>query len=64
MGKNSVKNIIYKENVTKECRLCGKADETIAHIESECQQLAQKQYKGWRHDKVAQIVHWKLCRKL
>ena len=45
MGTNSVKNIIYKENVSKECRLCGKADETIAHIVSECQQLAQAQYK-------------------
>ena len=64
VGTNSVKNIIYKENVSKECRLCGKADETIAHIVSECQQLAQVQYKGWRHDKVAQIVHWKLCQKL
>ena len=54
VGMNSVKNIIYKENVSKECRLCGKADETIAHIASECQQLAQVQYKGWRQDKVAQ----------
>ena len=43
VGTNSVKNIIYKENVPKECILCGKADETIAHIVSECQHLAQVQ---------------------
>ena len=30
----------------------------------ECQQLAQVQYKAWRHEKVAQIIHWKLCQKL
>ena len=64
VGTNYIKSVIYKENVSKDCRLCGKAEETIAHIVSECQQLAQAQYKGWRHDKVAQIVHWKLCQKL
>ena len=64
VGTNSVKNIIYRENVSKECRLCGKADETIAHIVSECQQLMQVQYKGWGHKKEAQILHWTLCQKL
>ena len=23
--------------------------------------LAQNHYKNWRHDKIAQILHWKLC---
>ena len=64
VGTNYIKSVIYKENISKDCRLCGKAEETIALIVSECQQLAQAQYKGWRHDKVAQIVHWKLCQKL
>ena len=64
VGTNYIKSVIYKENVSKDCRLCGKAEETIAHMVSECQQLAQAQYKVWRHDKVAQIVHWKLCQKL
>ena len=64
VGTNYIKSIIYKENVSKDCRLCGKAEETNAHIVSECQQLAQAQYKVRRHDKVAQIVHWKLSQKL
>ena len=36
--------------------------ETISHIVSECEKLAQKEYKR-RHDNVARIVHWKLCGK-
>ena len=24
--------------------------------------LAQKYYKNWGHDKVAQVVHWRLCK--
>ena len=46
VGTNYIKSVMYKENVSKDCRLCGKAEETIAHIVSECQQLAQAQYKG------------------
>jgi len=34
-------------------------EETISHLVSECSQLAQKQYK---HDKVAQVLHWQLCK--
>lgn len=26
--------------------------------------LAQKYYKNWRKNKVAQIIHWRLCEKL
>ena len=25
--------------------------------------LAQCQYKNWRHDKVAQALHWEICKK-
>ena len=28
---------------------------------TECNYLAQKQYKYWRHDQVAKVVLWKLC---
>ena len=29
------------------------------------QKLAQNpQYKNWRHDQVAQVVHWNLCKKI
>ena len=40
--------------------MCDKKSETISHIVSECEKLAQKEYKR-RHDNVARIVHWKLC---
>ena len=44
------------------CRMCDKKSETISHIVSECEKLAQKEYKR-RHDNVAKIVHWRLCGK-
>ena len=44
------------------CRMCDKKSETISHIVSECEKLAQKEYKR-RHDNVARIVHWKMCGK-
>ena len=40
-----------------------KENETVAHIVSSCEKLTQKYYKQWRHDKVAQILHWNLCKK-
>jgi len=43
--------------------VCGAAEETVAHIVSECQKLAQKEYKEVRHDNVAKVIHWKLCEK-
>ena len=42
--------------------MCGETGETISHIESECSKLAQSEYKR-RHDNVARMVHWKLCKK-
>ena len=42
--------------------MCDKKSETISHIVSECEKLAQKEYKR-RHDNVARIVRWKLCGK-
>jgi len=60
---NNIRKIIYKENVSSLCRMCGKYDETIAHITSECPKLAQNEYKTWRHDQVARVIHWKLCEK-
>ena len=44
------------------CRMCGKVDETVNHIISECNMLAQREYK-WRHDCVGRKIHWELCRK-
>ena len=35
---------------------CDKKSETISHIVSKCEKLAQKEYKR-RHDNVARIIH-------
>ena len=44
------------------CKMFDKRSETISHIVSECEKLAQKEYKR-RHNNVAGVVHWKLCGK-
>ena len=59
----NLRNAVYGENVESICRVCGAADETVAHIVSECSKLAQKEYKQVRHDNVAKMLHWKLCEK-
>ena len=61
---NSIKRIIDKQNVSAKCRMCGVGDETVSHIVSECKKLSQKQYRCWRHDKVAQVIYWDPCGKL
>ena len=60
---NVIKAKIDKSQEISLCRLCGKWDETVSHIVSECEKLAQKEYKR-RHDKVALAIHWDLCKKL
>jgi hypothetical protein len=57
-----VQHNIDKIDVSPKCRMCGERDETIAHIVSECSQLAQNDYKNCRHDKVAAILHWQFCK--
>ena len=52
---------IDNEDIQDKCRLCGEREETIAHVVSECKQLAQNEYKKCRHDKFAAIIHWNLC---
>ena len=39
--------------------MCGKKSETISHIVTICEKLAQKEYKR-RHDNVGKTMHWKL----
>ena len=58
---NNVKCHIDKQNISPLCRMCRERDETVSHITAECSKLAQKQYRHWRHDRVAQIIHWKFC---
>ena len=50
---NAIKHSIDKRDVSPRCRMCGKWLETIAHISSECQQLAGRECKVWRHNKIA-----------
>ena len=51
---------VMKEQGSSKCCMCGQRDETIMHILSECEKLAQGEYKK-RHDRVASIIHWELC---
>ena len=60
---NYIKNKIDKLDVSPMCRMCGEREETVSHITAECKKLAQNQYKNWRHDKVAQVIHWNLCKR-
>lgn len=59
----NLRKSVYGEDIDPSCRVCGAAEETVAHIVSECQKLAQKEYKEIRHDNVAKVIHWKLCEK-
>ena len=53
---------IEKREGTPLCRLCNERDETTFHILSECTKIAGTEYKK-RHDGVAKIVHWNLCKQ-
>ena len=59
----NLRDVVYGENVESICHVCGAADETVAHIVSECSKLAQNEYKQVRRDNVAKMFHWKLCEK-
>ena len=60
---NWIRQNIDKEDISPLCRLCGARAESVSHIMPECRELAQIEYKKVRHDKVAAILHWQLCRK-
>ena len=59
----NLRNAVYGENVESICRVCGAANEIVAHIVSECSKLAQKEYNQVRRDNVAKMLHWNLCEK-
>ena len=62
MRTNHIKARIHKIQQNGKCRLCGKNDETINHIISECSKLAQKEYKT-RHDRGGKVIHWEMRKK-
>ena len=42
--------------------MCGERYKSITHLITECQKLAQKEYKQ-RYDNIARIVHLESCQK-
>ena len=38
--------------------MCGKINENLSHLVSECNELAQNEYKNIRHDKVTALLRW------
>ena len=59
---NYIKHHIDKSIDSPMCRMCGKLGESVQHIVSGCEKLAQKEYKR-RHDNVAKKIHWDLCKR-
>ena len=59
---NYIKFNVNKTVESPISRMCGEKGESIGHIVSECEKLAQAEYKR-RHDNVARIFHWTLCGK-
>ena len=59
---NYIKYHIDKTSESPLCRLCGKKGESVQHVTSGCEKLAQKEYKR-QHDNVAKKVHWDICKK-
>ena len=59
---NMIKFSIDKTSPSPRCRLCHNRNETVDHILSGCEKLAQSEYKK-RHDKVAAAIHWCMCKK-
>ena len=53
---------IDKTSKSPLCRLRGKKGESVQHITSGCEKLAQKEYKR-QHASVAKKVHWDICKK-
>ena len=59
---NVIKAKIDKTQEESKCRMCGRVDETVNHVLSECSKMAQTEYKR-RHDWVGKRIHWNVCRK-
>ena len=59
---NAIKAKIDKSQANEKCRLCKSKEETVNHIVSGCQNLAQKEYRR-RHDTVAKALHWDILRQ-
>ena len=56
-----VKHNIDRTTVFPKFKMSGKIDENVSHIVSECNELAQNEYKKLRHNKVAALLQCKWC---
>ena len=61
---NAIKSRFDRQHISPMCRLCGEREETISHIVADCTKLAQKQYRCWRHERVALAIHWNYAKDL
>ena len=52
---------VIKSGADSRCRICTQYDETIDHLILGCPTLAPNEYLN-RHNRVAQYLHWKICR--
>ena len=61
LATNSIKKRYHRTTDYNKCQLCGEKVESVTHIVSAFDMLAQGEYKR-RHDKVCLFIHWKLCK--
>jgi hypothetical protein len=62
INTNNYKEYILKEDVNDNCRTCKKKSETIQHIISGCEKLAENKYTE-RHNNVVKTLHMALVIK-
>jgi len=60
LSTRNYKVATIKEQGSKNCPMRNAKDGTVKHTLSECEKLAQGEYKK-RHDNVASIINWELC---
>ena len=58
---NLIKAKIDQTQTDSKCKICGKVDECIYHVLSECSKLVQKEYKH-RHDLMGKRMHWEISK--
>ena len=54
---------ILKKQIDGNCRVCGKAQETVSHVSAGCTVPASTEYLH-RHNVVVSYVYWVVCREL
>ena len=60
--QNYVNHYIVKTSENSLCRLCWKKRESVQHLVSGCEKLAQGDYKR-QLENTAKKINWDLCKK-